>query len=115
MRIPSMPSEILVGTQTYKVVLRSPKEDGMLNDGSYGYTMDAGLIIVIDASISPTKQRVTLVHELLHAVHMTFGGATKPSKDADFEEWEHYFIGSYEESLLLVFKDNPSLLKYLSA
>jgi len=110
-----MPTEIVVGTQTYKVVLRNPKEDGMLNDGSYGYTMDAGLTIVIDASISASKQRVTFVHELLHAIQMTFGGATKPGKDAEFEEWEHYFISSYEEALLIVMKDNPALVKYLSA
>jgi hypothetical protein len=110
-----MPNEIKVGTQIYQVILRTPKEDGMLNDGNFGYTLDSGLVIVIDATISPTKQRVTLLHELMHAIQMTFGSPTKPSKDADFEEWEHYFIGTYEESMLIVLQDNPSLLKYLSA
>ncbi len=115
MKMPPMPTEIKIGTQIYKVVLRDSKEDGMLNDGSYGYTMDAASLIVIDASISKTKQRVTFVHEMLHAIQMSFGGASKPSKDADFEEWEHYFIGTYEEGLLIVLKDNPEVAKYLTA
>ncbi len=115
MKIPAMPTEIKIGTQVFRVKTRDSKEDGMLSDGSYGYTMDAASLIIIDAGISKAKQRTTFVHELLHAIQMTFGGATKPSKDADFEEWEHYFIGTYEESLLIVLKENPEVAKYLTA
>lgn len=115
MKIPAMPTEVKIGTQVFRVVTRDSKEDGMLNDGSYGYTMDASSLIVIDASISKAKQRTTFVHEMLHAIQMTFGGATKPGKDAEFEEWEHYFIGAYEESLLIVLKENPEVAKYLTA
>lgn len=115
MKIPAMPMEIKIGTQVFRVETRDSKEDGMLNEGSYGYTMDSSSLIVIDASISKAKQRVTFVHEMLHAIQMTFGGASKPSKEADFEEWEHYFIGTYEEALLIVLKENPEVAKYLIA
>jgi hypothetical protein len=39
----------------------------------------------------------------------------KPRKSDDFETWEHYFIGVYEETLLIVLRDNPELLEYLTA
>jgi hypothetical protein len=114
-KLPPIPTEVKIGTQKFKVVTHSAKEDGMLNEGNYGYTLDNASLIVIDASISATKQRVTFVHELLHAIQMTLGGATKPGKDAEFEEWEHHFIGIYEEALLMVLRDNPEVAAYLTA
>ena len=114
-KLPPLPSQIKIGTQVFKVVSRSNKEDGMLNDGNFGYTLDSASLIVVDASISPSKQRVTFVHEMLHAINMTLGGGTRPSKDAEFEEWEHHFIGIYEESLLMVLRDNPEVAAYLVA
>ena len=87
----------------------------MLNDGNLGYTLDTENLIVIDSSLTPTKIRSTFIHELLHAIRMVFSTSSKPRKSDDFETWEHYFIGVYEETLLIVLRDNPELLEYLTA
>jgi hypothetical protein len=39
--------------------------------------------------------------------------STKPQAGAEYGEWEHYFIGIFENSLLAVFQDNPKLTKWL--
>jgi hypothetical protein len=109
------PSELIVGTQVFEVVLRSPKDDGMLSEGSCGYTLDTDNLIVIDSTLSWSKQRQTFTHEMLHAMRMVFGSTIKPKKTDNFEDWEHYFIGIYEEVLLVVLRDNPKVVEYFRA
>jgi len=108
-----MPSQLIIGTQVFEIVLRDRRDDGMLNDGTMGYTLDTENLIVIDNSIAPSRQRTTLIHEILHSLGMVFDTSVKPKKGDDFEIWEHYFIGIYEEGLLIVLRDNPELQKYL--
>lgn len=108
-----IPKQVLIGTQVFDIELRSRTEDGMLNDTTMGYTLGSENLIVIDKILKPTKQRVTLMHEILHAFFAVYDSSVKPSKKDDFEVWEHYFIGIYEEALVLLFKDNPELVKYL--
>jgi hypothetical protein len=108
-----LPKKIKVGPQVFEVIERSHKEDGMLNDGSYGYTLDIHNTIVIDKDIHHSKKGVTLLHEVMHAARMVFENPTKPKKNAEFEEWEHHFIGIWENSLLMILRDNPDLVEYL--
>lgn len=108
-----MIKSVKVGPQKFTIVERSPKEDGMLNEGAYGYTLDNSNTIVISSDASNGKKQITLLHEVLHAVRMSYDGMPKPSKDDDFETWEHYFIAMYESGLLAVFKDNPKLVELL--
>jgi Zn-dependent peptidase ImmA (M78 family) len=110
-----IPSEVKIGTQVFDIVIRERAEDGMLNDGNYGYTLDTQNLIVIDALLPLTKQRTTLVHELMHAFSFVFERSTKPTKKDDYETWEHHFIGIYEETWIMVLKDNPELLAYMTA
>jgi len=110
-----IPSEVKIGTQVYQIVLRKRDDDGMLNDGNYGYTLDTQNLIVIDKSLPSTKQRTTLVHELMHAFSFVFERSTRPTKRDDYETWEHHFISIYEETWIMVLKDNPKLLAYLTA
>ena len=42
---------------------------------------------------------------------MTFENGM-PEKDADYEEWEHFFIGVYENALLMIINDNPELIEW---
>ncbi len=109
----SIPKSVKIGTQVFDIVLRDRKSDGMLNDATFGYTLDTENLIVIDSSLKLSKQRITLLHEILHAIHAVFDTSVKPTKKDDFDVWEHYFIGVYEEALLLVLRDNPELIKYL--
>jgi len=105
---------VKVGPQVYDIVKRNTNEDGTLNDGAHGYTLDSGNIIVVDSAITKTKKQVTVLHEILHAIRMNNDGMPKPGKEDDFETWEHYFIALYENNLLAVLKDNPKLVEWLT-
>lgn len=108
-----VPKKIVIGVQVFDVLQRTQKEDGMLNDGNYGYTLDTQNVIVIDVNMHITKKKVTILHEVLHAARMVFDNSVKPKKTDDFEAWEHYFIGVWENSLIMVLRDNPELLEWL--
>jgi hypothetical protein len=106
--------KIKIGAQEYEIIERTRNQDGMLNDGSYGYTLDNGNVIVIDKDIAKSKKQVTLLHEVLHAIRFNNDILPKPRKKDDFDDWEHYFIGLYEGNLLGVLKDNPEVLTWLT-
>lgn len=108
-----MPSQVIIGTQVFDIVWRKRKDDATLHEGNYGYTLDEANLIVIDIDIHKTKKQVTLLHEIMHAARMTFDNEAKPGPKASFEEWEHYFIGVWENSLLLVLRDNPDIVRWL--
>lgn len=109
-----MIDSVKIGPQTFRVEFRNTRNDGMLNDNSYGYTLDQGNLIVIASDVSKSKQQVTLVHEMLHASRMIFEGSTVPKKKAEYDEWEHHFIGVFENAFLLIIRDNPELVAWLS-
>lgn len=107
------PLTVKIGVQEFTVIERSRLEDGMLNDGTYGYTLDLDNLIVLDKDIPLSKKKVTLFHELMHATRMVWENDSKPKKGADFDEWEHYFIGVWENSILLLLRDNPKVQEWL--
>ena len=108
-----MIKSIKVGPQKFDIIQRDPKEDGMLNDGAYGYTLDGKNVIVLSSDLSNGKEKITMLHEVLHAIRMNNDGMPRPNKEDDFEAWEHYFIAMYETGLLGVLKDNPKLVEWL--
>lgn len=108
----AMPTKIKIGTQVFSVVERSRIDDGALSEPNYGYVIDEGNIIVIDKNMHPSKKKVTLFHEVMHAARMVWDNPVRP-KVEEFDEWEHYFIGVWENSLLLVLKENPQLRDWL--
>lgn len=107
------PSKVKIGTQNFRIEFRPESNDGMLNDGSYGYTLDQGNLIVISSDIEISKQRVTLMHEIFHACRMVFEGGTRPKKKAEYEDWEHHFIGIFENGTLMFVRDNPEVVAWL--
>lgn len=104
---------VKIGAHNYTILERTKDEDGMLNDGSHGYTLENNNLIVISKTISHSKKQVVLLHELLHAIRFVNDGMPKPKNKDDFEEWEHYFISLYENNLLAVLKDNPQLTEWM--
>jgi hypothetical protein len=113
-RPPAMPTQVKIGAQVFDIVERSRKKDGMLNDETYGYTLDKENLIVVDADIHITKKQVTLLHEIMHACRLVFDTGIKPKKTDEFDVWEHFFIGAWETSLIMVFRDNPKILNYIT-
>lgn len=108
-----LPPSIKLGTQIWTIVEHTSKEDGMLYEDNYGYTMERRNMIVLDKDASDSRKRQVLMHEILHAIRFTFFTGSKMAPKLNFEDTEHYFIGMYEETLLMVLKDNPQLLEHL--
>lgn len=108
-----MPKTVKIGSQVWEISEQKRKHNAEFLDGTYGYTIDKDNTIIIDAEMANSVKRVTLFHEILHAVRFIFGGSFKPGKSTTYEEWEHYFIGLYEEPMLMVLRDNPELLAFL--
>jgi hypothetical protein len=108
-----LPKRVIVGTQVWTVVERNRTADGMLSEPNFGYTLPQENIIVIDKFATNSRKKQTLMHEILHAIRYTFGSPTIPGKKDELEVWEHYFIGMYEEGVLLVLRNNPQVLAYL--
>jgi hypothetical protein len=110
-----IPKKIKLGTQVWTIVEHTSKEDGLLYEDNYGYTLERMNMIVIDKEASDTRKKQVLMHEILHAIRFTFFTGNKMASKLNFEDTEHYFIGMYEETLLMTFKDNPELLQYLTS
>lgn len=108
-----LPKTIKVGSQIWEVTEQKRKHNSDFQVGTYGYTVEKDNTIVLDSDMALSIRRVTLLHEILHAVRYTFGGSYRPTKATSFEDWEHYFIGIYEEPLLMVLRDNPELVEFL--
>jgi hypothetical protein len=108
-----LPKSVKIGTQVWEITEQKRKHS-VTND-HFGFTSLANNSIVLDSEQVPSMKRVTLFHELLHAIKITFGGSYQPGKGTSFEEFEHYFIGLYEEPVILMLKDNPELLEFLLA
>jgi hypothetical protein len=110
----SIPSRLKIGAQIFKVEERSVKQDGTLNDNSYGYTLDQGNLIVIDANIAFSKKQQTLLHEVIHALGMVHAaGMKQPGGKDEYEVWEHHFIGIWESPMLMFIRDNPEVIAWL--
>lgn len=106
------PASVKIGSQTYDIEYRNSTTDGMLSDGSHGYTLDQGNLIVIASELSASKQKVVVMHEILHAMRMVFENGL-PEKEVEFERWEHFFIGVYENALIMFMRDNPEIVDWL--
>lgn len=106
-----MPKSVKIGSQVWEISEQKRKH---AMDNHYGVTNGKDNSIVIDAELSPSMARVTLFHELLHAIRITFGGSLTPNKWTDFYEAEHFWIGTYEEPVVAMLRDNPELVKFLT-
>jgi Zn-dependent peptidase ImmA (M78 family) len=108
-----LPKSVKVGSQVWEITEQKRKHNSEFIDGTYGFTIDKDNVIVLDADMSNSVRRVTLLHEVLHAIRFTFGGSHRPHKTTSYEDWEHYWIGLVEEPLIMVLKDNPDLISFL--
>lgn len=109
------PKTVKIGAQTFRIEERTIKNDGTLNDNSYGYTLDAGNVIVLDINISLNKKQQTLLHEIIHVITMVYSGQVQPKPKDDYDVWEHHFIGIWEAPMLSFIKDNPEVVEWLQA
>jgi len=92
--------EIKVPNFIYKV-----KENSLSNydDELYGVTKREKLLITINKSLDEDMKRLTLIHELLHALELNSG--IKYCEESQIEQFAH--------GLYYVLNNNPELVKYL--
>lgn len=105
------PSTVKIGSQIWEITEQKRKHS--VTNNHFGFTSTANNVIVLDSEQADTMKRVTLFHELLHAIRITFGGSFVPSSKTEYDDWEHYFIGLYEEPVILMLRENPDLVAYL--
>lgn len=106
-----LPTQVKIGSQVWQISEQKRKHSA--DPEHYGFTVSKDLTIILDAEMPESIKRVTLFHELLHAVRFTFGGSFSPHKSTSFDDWEHYWIGLYEEPVVAMLRDNPDLVEYL--
>jgi hypothetical protein len=109
-----LPKEVLVGSQPFAVIERTPETDGMLGE-AYAYTLVESNLIVVRRDLPAAHKRKILVHELLHAVIFTFGRSDRVEKNDNFDDWEHHFITMTSEPLVMLVRNNPDLVGFLLA
>jgi Zn-dependent peptidase ImmA (M78 family) len=118
-KYPKMPTRVKIGAQDWAIIERDRADDGYIADDSYGYTLQKSNVIIIDKHCPPSRKRQTLFHELFHAIRFSNGSSgIKPDMeniqpDEVIATWEHYFIAMYEDTMLLVLRENPAVSDYL--
>lgn len=111
-----LPSKIKIGSHTFDIYERTQYEDSGL-ETAQAYTYTHGNFIVIAKDLKPALKRRYLMHELLHALIFIFGETDKPDKDERTdtnENLEHSFIYTIQEPMVMLLRDNPKLVEYLT-
>jgi len=108
-----LPKAIRIGTQTYRVLERDRSDDAGLLD-ALAYTLVESNLIVLRTHLPADRKKALLFHEALHAVVYTYRREDTVETNGNFDEWEHYFIGLVKEPVLLMLRDNPELVEYLT-
>lgn len=108
-----LPKSVRIGSQAYRIVERDQSEDGGLQD-SLAYTLTETNLIVFRKDLPVDRKRSILVHELLHAIIYCYARQdTEKISNENFDDWEHFFIATFQEPLLSVMRENPDLMEFL--
>jgi hypothetical protein len=108
----SVPSRLRVGPFVYEIVLDSRHIDR----GNRGEYNGSNLVLRLDPTMPAGRMRVTLLHELFHAVFDAAGhrqGFATADDEAQ-DKAREAFIDALSPGLLLVLRENPGLVAYLT-
>lgn len=113
-----LPKEIRIGTVTYTVHQDADTwlkyEHSSQTSGFYGATQFRTAEIFLNPEMTPEQTRLTLWHEVLHALNQTVMGDpdwTKLHKDPT--QAEEIMVRRLEHPTLAVLRDNADLALYL--
>ena len=96
-----LPSELKIGPITWKITYGKTGKDAV------GLTHSHKNEIIIFHKLNEEQKKVTLLHEILHAIAYTYG--FYPDK----KNLEESVVSIFTVPLLSVFIENPELKKYL--
>jgi len=104
-----LPETVRVGPFVYTVKLDDSLIDDRTNDGAWGLTRHQDQEILLKGSLHPMQHAETLTHEMLHVVW----GLTALRKDFVRDDQEK-IVTALAPIMLMVLRDNPALLRYLT-
>jgi len=115
-----MPASIRVGSVVYTVTIDPDDwmrvEHKVQSKGDYGHTQNLGATIYVNPAATPDVQRLTLWHEVMHAMCETVMGSPNWLDLGEGNaEREESVVRTLESPTLLVLRDNPALVAYLTA
>ena len=96
------PSKIKIGWREYKIIFS--KEVVSEGDGLFGQLVYNENLIRMRPDIDINEQKITLIHEICHAIFYFMGSQLKKDED---------FIKGLSEHLYQVVKDNPDFFRWL--
>lgn len=115
-----MPNAVLIGSVIYEVTTNPIDwlriENATQRKGYYGHTEPLSAIIYISPNTSLDTQRLTLWHEIMHAMCETMMGSPDwLNLGEDNAAREERVIRAFESPVVCVLRDNPALVAYLTA
>lgn len=115
-----LPTNVLVGAVRYRVVMNDNEwmkiEHASQRLITYGQTDNQKATIALNPAAAPEVQRLTLWHEVLHALHeTTMGSPDWRGLGKDHDQREETVIRMWEHPTLAVLRDNPQLVAYLTS
>lgn len=119
-KVAKMPEYVTIGPVVYRVTADPNDwlhiENSTQCKGAYGHNEPMEAVIYISPEISLDNQRLTLWHEIHHALCETVMGCPKWSNLGEgITEREETVVRAFESPTLLVLRDNPQLVAYLTA
>jgi hypothetical protein len=115
-----MPATVRVGSVTFRVT--TDPDDWMRIEhknqrkGDYGFTGYHEATIYINPESTPDTQRLTLWHEVMHAMcEAVMGSPDWRGLGKEKAAREEAVIAAFESPIVCVLRDNPPLVAYLTA
>jgi len=114
-----MPSTVLIGSIVYDVTTDRVDwlaiENSTRSRGFYGHTDHNVATLYISPDCTPDVQRMTLWHEIMHGLcEATMGSPNWLDLGEEKHDREESVIRAFESPSLLVLRDNPALVAYLT-
>jgi len=128
-QVAAMPASIRVGAVTYRIIMETAEVKAVSDaavargDGEWEAFSDHDkLIIGLNPDHAPDKNRVSLIHELLHCALRHSGASVNTYADVVYEARdrvggltvEEFAVAAMAGPVLSVLLDNPDLVAYLT-
>jgi len=115
-----IPSIVHIGSVVYRVTIDPDEwvrfEHKNQKTGFYGHTDHETATIYVSPETVPDVQRTTLWHEVIHALcETTMGSPDWHGLGKEKSDREEAVVRAFESPTLLVLRDNPELVAYLTA
>jgi len=115
-----IPSTVQIGSVAFRVTIDPDEwmriEHKNQSKGNYGYTGFHEATMYINPESTPDTQRLTLWHEVMHALcEAVMGSPDWRHLGKEKSDREEAVVSAFESPIVCVLRDNPKLVAYLTA